>query len=107
MRNEWLEDFRLDLYVLGKAIWDYQEGVPGAIFDVYDELKRVAKQVVREFGTATWQYEKKDMIEKGCILHMTVRNANGQSLLDKIDLSKEDPFAFAIMHMTQYMQSNH
>ena len=117
MRNEWLEDFRLELYALGKAIWDYQDNVPGAILDVYHELQRVAKQVIREFVSDKLLPETREKLVKECVLHMTVcdqkKLANGKyevipgtSLLDKIDLTTQDSFGYAVRHMTEYLQNN-
>ena len=116
MRNEWLEDFRLELYSLGRAIWDYQEDVPGALLDVYHELQRVAQKVVKEFFDLHLTHNTKDRLIKGCVLHITVcdiiKYPDGTteavphtSLLDKIDLQTNDPFAYVIYHMNEYMRS--
>jgi len=118
MRNEWLEDFRLELYSLGKAIWDYQEGIQGAMLEVYHELRRVAKQIVREFVSDSLLPETKEMLVKGCVLHMTKCEGYtkadgttdfypGTSLLDKLDLSKQDCLGYCILHMTEYLRNNY
>jgi hypothetical protein len=53
---------------------------------------------------------------KGCVLHMTICESKlnwdgtleyyqGTSLLDKLDLTKKDAFAYAVEHMTNYIRN--
>jgi len=116
MRNEWLEDFRLELYALGRAIWDFQEGVVGSSLDLYYELQRVAKQVVREFAGEKLLEYTKETLAQGCVNYMTALEAvkrpdgvieliDGTSLVDILDLTKYDPFAYCVKHMTEYLRN--
>jgi hypothetical protein len=52
MKNEWLEDFRSELYSLGNAIWDYQEGVPGALPNL--------RQKAPTFRRKVWSQSERD-----------------------------------------------
>ncbi len=117
MRNEWLDDFRSELYTLGKAIWDFQEGVPGAIFEVCRELERVGRGILREWKGLILPSETIGTIISSCISHLTLRDIiesdgdlveiEGTSLIDKIDLVKQDAYSYAVAHMTDYLMNRH
>ena len=117
MRNEWLEDFRSELYTLGRVVWDYQEGVPGAIFDVCKELERVGKGVVKEWKGLVLSSETVGVLVSSCVSHLTLRDIveqggevieiDGTSLIDKLDLTKQDAYSYAVAHMTDYLRNRH
>lgn len=118
MNNEWLEDFRNDLYTLGRAIWDYQQGVSGAIIDVCRELDRVSKGVLKEWKGLILSSESPGILVSSCVSHLTLRDiieepcgelteVEGTSLIDKIDLTKQDAYSYAVAHMTDYLRNRH
>ena len=117
MSNEWLEDFRSELYTPGRSIWDFQEGVPGAIFDVCKELERVGKGVVKEWKGLVLPSETVGVLISSCVSHMTLRDifeqdgdlveVEGTSLIDNIDLTKLDAYSYAVAHMTDYLRNRH
>jgi hypothetical protein len=117
MNNEWLDDFRNDLYTLGRAIWDYQEGVPGAIFDVCNELDRVGRGVIKEWKGLFLSSETVGTLVSSCVSHLVLRNIieingelleiDGTSLIDRVDLVHEDAYSYAVGHMTEYLRNRH
>lgn len=117
MKNEWLEDFRNELYTLGRVIWDYQNDVPGAIFDVCTELERVAKGVVKAWSGLVLSSETPGVLAAYCVSHMTLRDVvtkngevyevDGSSRIDKIDLTTQDAYAYAVANMTEYLRNRH
>lgn len=117
MKNEWIEDFRNELYTLGRTIWDFQEGAPGAIIDVCRELERVGKGVVKEWRGLVLPHETTGSLVSSCVSHMTLRDIveycgeleeiEGTSLIDKIDVFKQDAYSYAVAHMIDYLRNRH
>lgn len=113
-----MEDFRSELYTLGRAIWDYQEGRAGAINDVVRELERVGKGVVKAWKGLVLPSDSPGMLVAACVSHLTLRKlvadpdevvveVEGTSLIDQIDLAKQDSYSYAVAHMTEYLRNRH